>query len=1254
MRLRRGGWLAVVLVMVWAVVGWAESIDLDSAEDAARAHIDRALKRSEIYRASMSMRPDLRVGDSKPLTDGSTSDPLAYVFELAPKGYLVVTMDTRLVPVVAYSYTSPFSWEESPQNILLDMLRQDMANRLRALDDKAIAAEVIEDNERSWDGLLGDEPPQRYTYTAGVYGPWTTDPSWHQGSPYWDECPMDPNEPPVGTHRCVVGCVATALAQILNYWQTPTSVTFQSSDDYTSTKDPGDGYGTRTIPITASTADFSGLSYNDCNPSNAPKADLSYAAGVSVRMGYSSNGSGAYTFQIARALAGTAVPNFVDGEGTPIPQANQRWGYHSADLRTYSHSWGSPWTVSQATFYNDLKSNMMQARPAAFSISRSSGGGHCILVDGYNPNDETYHLNYGWGGTNDGWYSLPSVLPGPPTSTNYDVIDAAVYNITPTTSTYTLATTTSGAGSGTVQALPGTGALTCGTHALLTATPSPGSTFDGWSGDLSGSANPAIVILDGSKTVNAVFSDGGPISTKKWTVMVYLSGDNNLGGGTPSDADFMDFDEIETALVSSGSALNVVVLWDLPGTNDSYIYWVQPDGTEGSLATYTLGVNKWAPPWGTEVNMGAQSNLTSFLDWTFDNFASDYWSLILWNHGGGWAPKSKTYGESDAIPSTYLALEDELTDILLDGNDAIRPLLQLEKDPLQAPAPRAVTAPGPDDGVCWDDTDGGDYLTTKEAAYGIENSTRSWVDNLGIDACLMQMLEVAYEFYDTPTVAADYLTASEASEWGYGWAYHEILSAITTSTTPLQLAQLWGTTRSTRHISGGLDTISSVFLWEIADLAADVSALADRLTTLLATSSEYQHILYAKLFAEWFPYTSSSYIDLGDFCEWLAVFLDDVTASSLAQDVTTQLAATVIAMSNGSPFSLFGSANGLSIYLPHGHDVRWDSTGGGPSLSNYNGTNLAFCADHTWDEFVTAWLAADHVDPYESNDSPAAAYDRGTAYDGDLTYLCREADFDDETADWYKMTIPFWFDLDAGVWCTEYLSDTVLYAYDSLSNAQADSYFATDDDGMMSLGYYSLGSRIQQSTCRPGTYYFKVVPYDGAYGIDEDYEIWLRITRGADSPATFRVDSEGYVYLDGTLHSSALETGFADVAEWVNVSEPVESGDVLELDPLHPGQYRIARGGCSPNVAGVVSTDPGLVLGGGTRGERTLLALAGFVPVKACDEGGPIRVGDLVVVASRGGHVRRWNQEEGCGFIVGKALESLIEGEGLILVLLTR
>jgi len=155
--------------------------------------------------------------------------------------------------------------------------------------------------------------------------------------------------------------------------------------------------------------------------------------------------------------------------------------------------------------------------------------------------------------------------------------------------------------------------------------------------------------------------------------------------------------------------------------------------------------------------------------------------------------------------------------------------------------------------------------------------------------------------------------------------------------------------------------------------------------------------------------------------------------------------------------------------------------------------------------------------------------------------------------------------------------------------------------------------------------------------------------------ATFRVEREtGNVFTDGTFYGHSFETGSADIAEWVPVSELVEPGDVLEIDPEHPGYYRKARGPCSALVAGVVSTEPGFVLSHSLDLEdKALLALIGIVPVKVTDEGGPIRPGDLLVVSSTPGYAMRWDPESGelCDF-VGKALEPLERGTGLILVLL--
>jgi subtilisin family serine protease len=195
----------------------------------------------------------------------------------------------------------------------------------------------------------------------------------------------------------------------------------------------------------------------------------------------------------------------------------------------------------------------------------------------------------------------------------------------------------------------------------------------------------------------------------------------------------------------------------------------------------------------------------------------------------------------------------------------------------------------------------------------------------------------------------------------------------------------------------------------------------------------------------------------------------------------------------------------------------------------------------------------------------------------------------------------------------------------------------------------------------------------GAGGKDNLYgsgRLNLEITPTNGTAAVFRVDKAGNVYADGAYYGTGFYTGSADVAEWVPVSEPVEPGDVLELDPENPGHYRKSRGPCSTLVAGVVSTKPGFVLGtnpstldlgpstvdyGPWTVDSALLALIGIVPMKVTDEGGPIEPGDLLTTSSSPGYGMKWNQEDGtaCG-LVGKALEPLDSGTGVIQVLLMR
>ena len=197
---------------------------------------------------------------------------------------------------------------------------------------------------------------------------------------------------------------------------------------------------------------------------------------------------------------------------------------------------------------------------------------------------------------------------------------------------------------------------------------------------------------------------------------------------------------------------------------------------------------------------------------------------------------------------------------------------------------------------------------------------------------------------------------------------------------------------------------------------------------------------------------------------------------------------------------------------------------------------------------------------------------------------------------------------------------------------------------------------------------------DGGFPIDAAITPGSLTVSGVVPPGTsavFRVTSEGNVLADGTFHGAFFLAGSADVAEWVAVSESVESGDVLELDPESPGYYRKARGLSSKLVAGVVSTEPGFLLGSELRDAVALgaldgvesppagtavLALVGIVPVKVTDEGGAIFPGDLLIPSSTPGYAMKWHPaaDNYDVMLIGKALGSWDGGDEQLLILLMR
>lgn len=324
----------------------------------------------------------LQESDPQPIEAGGRN--LAYVYTLEPEGFVIVTADTRLSPIIAYSEYGSFAMVQ--ENPLLDVLKGDISRRLEALELDLVPQERIEAYRREWAAYMSGDvsalaageswPPTGQTSSGG----WIES-AWTQGSPFNDSCPMDP----VTEARCLAGCPAVTMGQIINFWQYPDSVIFTSEDSYTST------YDGRTIPIDAPAASIPFIDYSNGDPSGGVCADIAYACGVSTQSVYTSKVSGVFTNSwCAHGLT-------------------EHFAFSSAEFRE----------GDGGDFYEILEQNMKDSMPAIIVIVGDIGG-HTLVCDGFREeegsSDPEWHLNFGWGlyqprALSMCWYVIPDSLP---------------------------------------------------------------------------------------------------------------------------------------------------------------------------------------------------------------------------------------------------------------------------------------------------------------------------------------------------------------------------------------------------------------------------------------------------------------------------------------------------------------------------------------------------------------------------------------------------------------------------------------------------------------------------------------------------------------------------------------------------------------------------------------------------------------------------------------------------------------------------
>jgi hypothetical protein len=146
----------------------------------------------------------------------------------------------------------------------------------------------------------------------------------------------------------------------------------------------------------------------------------------------------------------------------------------------------------------------------------------------------------------------------------------------------------------------------------------------------------------------------------------------------------------------------------------------------------------------------------------------------------------------------------------------------------------------------------------------------------------------------------------------------------------------------------------------------------------------------------------------------------------------------------------------------------------------------------------------------------------------------------------------------------------------------------------------------------------------------------------------------GNLTVDGNIAAK-----YQDVAEWVNSSQALTSGTVVVLDQTRSNQVIASSQSYDTRVAGVISEQPGIALGEGGAG-KVLVATTGRVRIKVDASNGAIHIGDLLVTSDKEGVAMKSQpiniggaQIHRPGTLIGKALESLENGTGEMLVLLS-
>ena len=320
----------------------------------------------------------------------SNNEGVAYLYVFNyDNGFVVMAADDRAYPVLGHGDESAFDINNIPDGMLYFFGHY--GRQIQYAIDNELVAEA--DVAEQWD-LLRKEGVTMKTRGEKAVQPLLTT-TWNQDWPYNYYAPACQSY--WTNNHCYAGCVATAMSQVMKYWNWPETGVGEhsySSSSYGGTLSANFGnttYEWSIMPNSVTSANAGGLAV----------ALLMYHCGIAVDMDYAPDGSGAHTEDVADAL----ITYF-------------RYGA-CANMKSRDSYTRTKWE-------DMLIEQLDRGIPFVYAGSDSNGG-HAFNCDGYN-NQRRFHFNWGWSGSGNNYFQIDALNSG---NGNFNTYQRAVFEIIP-------------------------------------------------------------------------------------------------------------------------------------------------------------------------------------------------------------------------------------------------------------------------------------------------------------------------------------------------------------------------------------------------------------------------------------------------------------------------------------------------------------------------------------------------------------------------------------------------------------------------------------------------------------------------------------------------------------------------------------------------------------------------------------------------------------------------------------------------------